>query len=463
MNGLIIPKTPIAIDFWKPRQCPHVKLYFLTHLHADHTSGLSSSWNYHKIYCSEVTKKLALFKFGIKEEFLVTLPMEQSVVIPLDELRTEFVTVTAIDANHCPGAVMLLFEGYFGRILYTGDFRYSDMMPSDPILLNNVSKGKAIDVLYLDNTYCDPKCVFPSRAEATSMAINIIRQYPEHNIVIGLRSIGKEELLEKIALSFNSWVAVDLKRLEFLRICKCADVFITDVESSRFRVVSAAEITKLNFKKWNQERPTIAILPTSLFEGTENPYRRIEGIFVVPYSDHSSYTELIEFVGLVQPKKVVPIVHQHRRTGKGSLNLRTHMSCFDDKLDPEPQKEFRVPPVVQRFMSMTYHCSNSNSALNHQSLSVSCKPRKHAKPCGVVFKPDPADLTCSSTNKQETQTKFNELKSKTEICPLVLENENGPSTLQCVPNKFCERESKIVKINSTVEEKPSSVDDEGKS
>ncbi len=32
-------------------------------------------------------------------------------------------TVTALDAGHCPGSAMLLFQGCFGTILHTGDCR----------------------------------------------------------------------------------------------------------------------------------------------------------------------------------------------------------------------------------------------------------------------------------------------------------------------------------------------------
>ncbi len=43
------------------------------------------------------------------------------------------VEVTAMDANHCPGAVTLLFRGYFGTYWHTGDFRY-EQQPAVPSL-----------------------------------------------------------------------------------------------------------------------------------------------------------------------------------------------------------------------------------------------------------------------------------------------------------------------------------------
>uniref|UniRef100_A0A8C5LXX9 5' exonuclease Apollo n=1 Tax=Leptobrachium leishanense TaxID=445787 RepID=A0A8C5LXX9_9ANUR len=119
MNGTVIPNTPIAVDFWQIRRCHHVRLFFLSHMHSDHTVGLSSTWK-HTLYCSPVTARILKHKLQVSSRWIKPLEVGQSHMLPLDEIRRETVTVTLIDANHCPGSVMFLFEGYFGTILYTG-------------------------------------------------------------------------------------------------------------------------------------------------------------------------------------------------------------------------------------------------------------------------------------------------------------------------------------------------------
>lgn len=49
-------------------------------------------------------------------------------VIVLNEENDIKIKVIFFDANHCAGAVMILFEGYMGRIFHTGDFRFNPSM-----------------------------------------------------------------------------------------------------------------------------------------------------------------------------------------------------------------------------------------------------------------------------------------------------------------------------------------------
>lgn len=65
--------------------------------------------------------------------------------------------------------------------LLSGDFRYTPSMLREPCLRTNTT----IDVLYLDNTNCDPNRTLPSRQRATQQIKEIIRSHPNHNVVIG--------------------------------------------------------------------------------------------------------------------------------------------------------------------------------------------------------------------------------------------------------------------------------------
>lgn len=57
MSGTVIPGTPIAVDFWSVRRAGGARLFFLSHMHSDHTVGLSSTWS-RPLYCSPLTARL---------------------------------------------------------------------------------------------------------------------------------------------------------------------------------------------------------------------------------------------------------------------------------------------------------------------------------------------------------------------------------------------------------------------
>lgn len=114
---------------------PKCSQYFLTHCHSDHTIGLGRGFSAGTIYCSAVSARLLALEKGLHPPVVRVLPAGEAVVI-------DSVTVTAIDANHCPGAVMLLFEvpkkalqaddvatqldaPDVTRILHTGDCRWA--------------------------------------------------------------------------------------------------------------------------------------------------------------------------------------------------------------------------------------------------------------------------------------------------------------------------------------------------
>nr|XP_030147731.3 5' exonuclease Apollo isoform X1 [Taeniopygia guttata] len=319
MSGTVLAGTPIAVDFWSLRRAAGARLFFLSHMHSDHTVGLSSTWH-RPLYCSPITARLLHHRLQVPMCWIRPLEVGQSHVVGE-------VTVTLIDSNHCPGSVMFLFEGTFGTILYTGDFRYTSAMQDEPAL-----RGRHIDRLYLDNTHCQPQRALPSRALATRQAAHLIRAHPQHHVVIGVYSLGKETLLVDLALEFSTWVVVSPWRLEQMRLLGLPDVFTAEEGTGWIRAVDVAEICWDALVTWNAQHPTIAIIPTGRPVKVTHP-----NIHLIPYSDHSSFEELREFVKWLKPCSVIPIV-------KGEMC----QDYFQEYLSSAPQvlPEFKVPKPV---------------------------------------------------------------------------------------------------------------------
>ncbi|XP_060931238.1 5' exonuclease Apollo [Limanda limanda] len=368
VNGKVIPHTPLAVDFWQVRKCPGARLFFLTHMHSDHTVGLTSTWSNRPIYCSPTTATLLRLKLQVKEQWIHPLELGDPHLLPLDDIGKERLTVTLIEANHCPGAVMFLFEGYFGSILYTGDFRYAPSMLREPCLRTNIT----IDILYLDNTNCDPNRTLPSRKQATQQIKEIIRSHPSHNVVIGLYALGKESLLLDLAMEFKTWIEVSFERMETLKALELPDVFTTDRGAGRIRAVNQSEIRFATLNQWNIQHPTLAILPTSRPLVSFHP-----NIHVVPYSDHSSYQELEDFVSALKPTSLVPIVGTHPPGNLSAL------------LPSKKRPEILVPESVRQYMLRQPEIQIRSSA----STRLRSGPLRPVAPKGVIFESPPKGST----------------------------------------------------------------------
>jgi DNA cross-link repair 1B protein len=136
-------------------------------------------------------------------------------------------------------------------------------------------------------------------------------------------------------------VVLSPQRLELVQLLGLADVFTVEEEAGRIHAVDHTEICHSAMLQWNQSHPTIAIFPTSRKVRSPHP-----SIYTVPYSDHSSYSELRAFVAALRPCQVVPIVHQ-KPCGE----------FFQDSLSPRLAMPL-IPHSVQQYMSSSSRKTN---------------------------------------------------------------------------------------------------------
>ncbi|KAJ2824409.1 repair protein PSO2 SNM1 [Coemansia erecta] len=255
-----MPFTSFTVDAFKYGVHDFCTGYFLTHFHSDHYGGLTRGFTGH-VYCSRITAACVTRRIGVDPAYVHALPMDT-------RCNVHGVYVTLIDANHCPGAVVIVFEVPRGegvvRIVHTGDFRatfghvarvlrIAAVDVGDPVGPGDIACGTAvpcvspaIDYVYLDTTYMQPMYTFPVQSDvvrvvaafcgnvdrdpsflpnfvrrvqgahaAARTASLITRWFPRRSagqaprrkrvlFVVGSYSIGKERLFVEIARHLGS-------------------------------------------------------------------------------------------------------------------------------------------------------------------------------------------------------------------------------------------------------------------
>ncbi|KAG5247360.1 DNA ligase [Salix suchowensis] len=360
----LIPKTRFLIDGFR-FSSPSITAYFLSHFHSDHYTGLSSHWYQGIIFCSPITASLVTSILHVPECFVFSLPLNRAVDI-------DGVGVTLVDANHCPGAVQFLLKvpicknlENFEQYVHTGDFRYSCEMKYDVFLRGFVG----CNAVFLDTTYCHPKFVFPLQEESVDYVVSAIEKIGGEGFSVGIEKrvlflvatyvVGKEKILIEIARRCNRKVFVDARKMEVLRILGYGEsgLFTEDENESDVHVVGWNILGETwpyfrpNFVKMKEimvERgynKVVGFVPTGwTYEVKRNKFavRSKDSceIHLVPYSEHSNYNELREYVKFLRPKRVIPTVgvDVEKLDSKLAAKMQKHFAGLVDEM--ANKKEF---------------------------------------------------------------------------------------------------------------------------
>jgi DNA cross-link repair 1B protein len=300
-TGYIVD-TPLVVDQFSERYMPQhgELLFFLSHLHMDHIVGLSNHFVRGKIYCSPVTAELLGLLFPRLQ--VNAIPMNEPRILPTKGGR-DSVTVTLSNAKHCPGSCMFTFQGDFGTIVHTGDFRCSSMRhpPVNPV-----------DRLYLDATFCRQNLVLPPRREAIKQIIDLIQVKQWRRVYLACDTLGTEHILQAVFECFKERVYVDPDKFDN-RLMQLRDVLgykhlLSSNPGARIHLAKSTEIQKLaTHSKKNTSQ--LFIKPSTQWFVRKRSSSLLEkdmyGLHHVHFSMHADHVETTALGRQLKPLAVV--------------------------------------------------------------------------------------------------------------------------------------------------------------
>jgi hypothetical protein len=287
----------------------------------------------------------------ISRDLLHAVPLNTPTEFELSS--TETVTITLIDANHCPGAAMFLIEGPRGTILHTGDVRAEhwllQSLTRNPFLQpyipdteedlrvliarggQTTSLTKTLNAIYLDTACMLRGTVVPTKENAVKGLVELIALFDKDTyFFINSWTWGYEDVLKGIARAFQCQIHVD--RYKHAIYTHISDPFLCtlvtrDATSTRFHACERFErcsfvnVPSFDFKndlapRSIEGKKVVYVNPVAMgcaqWEAYRMDVRRRLAMgkdvdrLLVPLERHSPLPELLNLVSLFRPRRVVP-------------------------------------------------------------------------------------------------------------------------------------------------------------
>ena len=214
---------------------------------------------------------------------------------------------------------MVLIEGdtLEHTCLHTGDFRYYAELDNHEALRRAAGSGATV---FLDVTFGAERrsCrTFPSKEQSACQLLNLVDAHPGENIVVHSIGLGDEPMLAELSHARGELLVASKSRLDMLRVA-CSGLSCTllgddarlDHLHGRAIVASSKSIGGLRRRGLDGIHIKCSVLWWVLghnFEMDAAEPVLHNSIWHIPFSMHSSLSELRCFLDMMQPRSIKPI------------------------------------------------------------------------------------------------------------------------------------------------------------
>src|SRR5581483_2145329 len=290
-RGLELPEHGLWLDPWDAKP-----LAFVSHAHSDHTA------KHDEVILSKATAQLMRERVPGER---VEHALDFGATIRMRELD-----ITLIPAGHIFGSAQIVLQNERGSLLYTGDFKLRHGLSAEPAEWRNA------DTLIMETTFGLPKYRFPPAGEVIAKMVAFCADALSDRAVPVLLgySLGKSQ--EILCALVNAGMRPMLHGSVFrmteiyrkLRPDFPCDYERYDADAVAGKVLICPPSANRSAMLRKIKDCRTAILTGWAMEPAATYRYQCDAAF--PLSDHADYPDLLRYVELVQPRRVLTL-HGH--------------------------------------------------------------------------------------------------------------------------------------------------------